>query len=413
MKIVILLFSLLLSSYSLSGEVPVTYEEVTEKISKQNFLILENAERIYQKKENIKFARANLLPKLNLWNIAKVATDWLSVLDVVQDIAPFLVPSNWFQAKQSKYVYRAAKEQYRALWANEVSTAKLLFLEIVKDEKLLELIESKVTRYKNIMEMARSRNIFGGENVFAYNLIRDRYLALVEDERLVRNMVFNEKKEFQYIAGINNEEEISLVHPKLPDLSSSEPIEFSKVIFKVMEASPELAQFEHLANSLSQVKGQIYFNVLGVNSFSQGQGDGIFDNIPIQDGLGFGLGASIRIAKSEGRILKIQIRATIETLKKQVNLLVNEYNSLINNYNITNERISLSQQNYQNMMSYLSLGGKISALEMMEILDNLYSSHLVLLAYQYRFASLVEKLKRVTFSEDYMNGPNLVVGGEL
>jgi outer membrane protein TolC len=412
MKIYILLITILFSSFSFASKVPITIEEVTEKVSKQNFLVLENAERVYQKKENIKFARANLLPKLNLWNIVKVAADWLSVLDVVQDIAPFLVPANWFKAKQSKYVYRAQKEQYRALWANEVNTAKLLFLGIVRDEKLLQLLESKVTRYKEIMEMARSRNIFGGEDVFSYNLIRDRYLALLEDERLVRNMVFNEKKEFQYIAGINNEEEISLVAPALPDVADSKPIEFSKVIFKVMEASPEVAQFEHLANSLSQVKGQIYFNVLGVSSFSAGQGGGTFDNIPIQDGLGFGLGASVRIAKSEGRILKIQIKATIETLKKEVNLLVNEYNSLISNYDIASERISLSQQNFQNMMSYLSLGGKISALEMMEILDNLYSSHLVLLAYQYRFASLVEKLKRMTFSDDYLAGPSLVIGGK-
>jgi len=183
-----------------------------------------------------------------------------------------------------------------------------------------------------------------------------------------------------------------------------------QLIFKVIEASPELAQFEHLANSLSQVKGQIHFNILGVSSFSAGQGNGVFDNIPIQDGLGFGLGPSLRIAKSEGRVLKIQIKATIETLKKEVNILVNEYNSLISNYDIANERINLSQQNFANMMSYLSLGGQVSALDMMEILDNLYASHLVLLSYQFRFASLVEKLKRMTFSGDYIDGPTLNIG---
>lgn len=411
MRTYILAISILISTFAVQAEVPVTIEEVTEKVSKQNFLVLENAERVYQKKENIKFARANLLPKLNLWNIAKVAADWLSVLDVVQDIAPFLVPANWFKAMQSKYVYKAGKEQYRALWANEVNTAKLLFLGIARDEKLLGLIKSKVSRYKEIMEMARSRNIFGGEPTFSYNLIRDRYLSLVEDERLVENMIFNQKKEFQYIAGINNEEDISLVEPSIPNIEDSNPIEFSKVIFKVIEASPELAQFEHLANSLKSVKGQIYFNILGVSSFSAGQGNGVFDNIPIQDGLGFGLGPSLRIAKSEGRILKIQIKATIETLKKQTNILVNEYNSLINNYEIASDRINLSQENFNNMMSYLSLGGRVSALEMMEILDNLYASHLVLLSYQYRFASLVEKLKRMTFSGDYLVGPTVSIGG--
>ena len=410
MVIRLTIFLILTISSSWGSEIPITLEQVSQKVSNQNFLVLENAERVYQGKERIKYSRANLLPKLNIWNILKVGIDFGSLLDIVQDVAPFLVPSNWFKVKQSQYSYQAIKEQYRALWANEINTAKLLFLDILRDENIKELIRSKLNDYKGIMAMARSRNIFGGEDIFSYNLIRNRYLAMLEDERSMKNLVFNEEKQFQYILGINSEQQVKLVKPQLPSIEDSNPIKFERIVFKAMAASPEINQYKIILESLHEVKGQIYFNVLGVNSFSVGMGNGVFDNVPIQDGLGFGFGPSINIAKSEARILKLYMKAALETLKKEVNVIVNEYNSLISNYTRINERIELSRDNYDNMMSFLTMGGEINALEMMEVLDNLYSSQLVSLFYKYRFTSLVEKLKRITFSEDYSTGPKLNFG---
>jgi hypothetical protein len=190
----------------------------------------------------------------------------------------------------------------------------------------------------------------------------------------------------------------------LPELEDAEVLDFSNIIFKVIDASPEAKQFEHMFNALGKVKGEIFFNVLGASTFSSG--NGAFEDIPIQDGLGFGLGASLRISKSEGRILKIQLKATIETLKKQVNLLVNEHNSLIENFDIMKQRATLAESNYQAMIDYISIGGEIDALEMIEILDNLYASKILQVSYRLRYADLVEKLKRMTFTGDYLKKRN-------
>jgi outer membrane protein TolC len=319
-----------------------------------------------------------------------------------------LVPSNWFKLGQSKHLYKAQKEQYRALWANEVNTAKLLFVSVYRDDVFSNLVEEKMSNYKEIMEIAKTRNIFGNGNLFAYNLVRDRYLSLVEDSRNLENLVYSETKELQFLTGINNEEDVIISAPALPNLENANQIEFSKIIFKAIEASPEVFQYEHLMNALSKVKGQINFSILGASTFSLGEGNGVFDNIPIQDGLGFGMGASIRISKSEGRILNTQLKATIETIKKQVNVLVKEYNSLITNYSITQERIELAQSNYNAMMGHIAIGGTLDVMEMVEILDSLYASKILLLSYKFRFSDLVEKLKRITFTGDYAIGPKTI-----
>jgi outer membrane protein TolC len=410
MKNLIWILILISSSISFASPLELTLEDVAKKVSNDNFLVLENAERVYQKKENIKFARANLLPKLNIWNLLKLPSifvDPLSVGDIIQDFAPFLVPANWFKVAQSKHLYKARKEQYRALWANEVNTAKLLFVSVYRDQVFANLILQKQEKYKEIMQIAKTRNIFGNGNSFAYNLVRDRYLSLVEDSRNLENLVFSEIKELQFLTGINNEEEIVIKAPLLPKLEGASKIDFSKIIFKAIEASPEVFQYEHLINALSKVRGQINFSILGTSTFSMGEGNGVFDHIPIQDGLGFGMGASIRISKSEGRILKTQLKGTIETIKRQVNVLVKEYNSLIHNYKITKERIELANSNYEAMMNHIAIGGTLNVMEMVEILDNLYASKILLLSYHFRFSDLVEKLKRITFSGDYSSGPKL------
>lgn len=407
MKIIVIISALLLSVSASAGIVELKIEDVVKKVSNDNFLVIENAERVYQKKENIKFSRASLLPKLNLWNILKLPAifiDPLAIGDIIQDVAPFLVPANWFKVSQSKHLYKAQKEQYRALWANEVNTAKLLFVSVYRDHSLLKLVSEKSIKYEEILEIARSRNVFGNGNIFSYNLIKDRYLALTEDSRSLKNLTYSEVKQLQFLAGINNEEDVTLVTPSLPSLEDAKPIEFSKIIFKAIDASPEVYQYQHLLNALSTIKGEINFSILGASTFSVG--DGVFDHIPIQDGLGFAMGSSVRIAKSEGRILRTQLKATIETIKRQVNVLVNEYNSLIENYELTQERGALATANYNAMMDHIAIGGNLDVMAMMEVLDNLYASKVLLMSYKYRFSDLVEKMKRITFTGDYATGPS-------
>lgn len=403
MKNLIIVLALSFSTISFAEVVELKIEDVVKKVSNDNFMVLENAERVYQRKEKIKYSRAGLLPKLNIWNLLKIPAiiiDPLAVGDIIQDVAPFLVPANWFRVGQAKHLYKSQQEQYRAVWANEVSTAKLLFMSVYRDLKFQDLLNKKTTQYKELLDLAESRNVFGEGNIFAYNLIKDRHLALVEDFRNLKNLTFSEKKELQFLTGINNEQDIRIVTPLLPRLEDAELLDFSKIIFKVLEASPETRQFEHMFNALGKVKGEIYFNVLGASTFSSG--NGAFEDIPIQDGLGFGTGASLRISKSEGRILKIQLKATIETLKKQVNLLVNEHNSLIENFDIMKQRATLAESNYQAMVDFISIGGEIDALEMIEILDNLFAAKILQISYRLRYADLVEKLKRMTFTGDYL-----------
>ena len=153
MKKLILLFFIFLNQIVVAQDTVISLDQVAQKVKETNYSVLENAQRVYQAKETINFSKRNLLPRLNFWNILKLPFDWASAIDIVQDLAPFLVPNNWFRVSESKLFYLAQKEQYRALWANEVMTSKLLYINTLRDIDFLSLLENQSRQLKELIDI--------------------------------------------------------------------------------------------------------------------------------------------------------------------------------------------------------------------------------------------------------------------
>ena len=379
----------------------VTIDEVADFVKKQNFEILTNAQRVYQAKETINFNKKNLLPRLNLWKIIATPFDWRSSIGIVGDIAPFLVPNNWLRVKQSEILYFAKKEQYRALWANEVMSAKLLYLNVLRDMDFYRIYEEQYLELRNLVEIVKTLQMAGEVPVQVLNFLKIRELQFTEDLRILSNMIFEEQKALNYMMGFPQEDDLDMKKVVLPIISDLEPIRFETFIFRALNSSPEINQYVYMKNALKYVKKEVWFSFLGASSASRGINGGIFDNIPIQDGLGFGAGPSIRIAKSEGKVLEIRKDATSEVIKKSLFNLVKNYNSYIENIDNQNDRLSLAQANHELIKAQLLMGERVDPLEVLESITNLLDVKLSLFNYKYDALASTEKLKRMIFNGDY------------
>lgn len=401
MKKLLLVF--LLFSFSLvhAEEKVISLDEVAAKVKESNFAVLENAQRIYQAKETITFSKRNLLPKLNFWNILKLPFDWASAIDMVQDIAPFLVPNNWFRVSQSKLFYLAQKEQYRALWANEVMTAKLLYTNTLRDQDFLKLLKVQQEQLTELVEIVKTRTVFGDVPAQVLKFLQIRKLEIAEDIRSLETLVYEEVKAMSYMMGIPQETDLILKGISLPNVEELKPISFDTFIFRAMDNAPELNQYAYIKESLKFIKKEAYFSFLGASTTSRGAGGGIFNNIPLQDGLGFGLGSSLRIAKSEGQIIDLNANATKEVIKKNLYNLVYNFNSYVENIDNQNERFQLAQDNYEIVKTQLILGMNLDPLEMLTSIDNLFDASISLVNYKYEVVNTIEKLKRSIFNGDY------------
>lgn len=379
----------------------ISLEKVAKEVKQSNFAILRNAQRVYQAKETINFSKKNLLPRLNFWNVLKLPFDWMSAVDIVQDVAPFLVPSNWFRLSQNKLFFLAEKEQYRALWANEVMTAKLLYINTLRDDDFLNLLKIQKSRVSELVELVKTRSILGEVPPQVLKFLRIRELEVAEDIRSVEVLVHDEKKAISFLMGIPQETSVEFLPLSLPRVEELEKISFETFVFRALDNAPEINQYKYIKQSLKYLRGEVYFSFLGSSTTARSAAGGVFNGIPIQDGLGFGMGSSLRIARSQGHIIDLNSRATKEVIKKNLYNLVYNFNSFIDNIENQNKRFQLALDNYEIVKTQILLGMRIDPLEILTSIDNLFDASISLRNYKYEIVTTMEKLKRSIFNGDY------------
>jgi len=397
----LLLSIIFLAQSTFAKEITISLEDVASRVKEDNFRVLENAERVYQAKETIQFSKRNLLPKLNFWNVIKLPFDWTSAIDIVQDIAPFLVPNNWFRASQNKFLFLAQKEQYRALWANEVMTAKLLYINVVRDEDFLKVLLEEKQRVDELYNIVVSRSVFGDVPPQVLKFLKIRKLEIEEDVRSFNTLLFQEKKGLSFLMGLDQNDSLVLQKVDIPNVEDLKPIDYSEFIYRATDNSPEILQFEYIKQALKYVRKEFYFSFLGASTTARNSAGNVFSNIPVQDGLGFGLSSSLRISRSEEHVLDLNKTATSEVIKKTLYVLVNDFNSYLMNIDNQNERFLLASQNYEVVRTQLVLGQSLDPIELLESIQNLFDASISLINYKYEAFNTIEKIKRTIFNGDY------------
>lgn len=391
----------------------ITIDDVVKKVSSENYSVYANALRVYQAKESIQVARMNLLPKLNVWRIAGVAVDtamgnYASALGIIGDIAPFLVPANWFRLEAAKVLYKAEKEGYRALWANELMTAKALYVHLLLDQSLYDHVQQSEQELKDLLVIVSSREMLGGAPQGASRDIEVRLLALQEDMRQLEVLIGEEESLLAYMMGLGSGFVVKPAPLKMPNFESMQPLDYSDFEFRAVDSSPEIRQFDHFIEASDSVRKEVVYAFLGTSSMSRGVGGGIFDNIPIQDGLGFGTPASMRIVSAQKEILKTQRRGIEETVKRHLRLLVNQYNLDLKSYSNLKRQVELTVAANEQLYERLSLGQDVDMLELIEASRNHIQADVSFFAIKYRFITNEDKLARLIFHGDYSKQPVVV-----
>ena len=395
-------------------EVSITLNQIVDKVSKENFTVYENSLRVYQAKESVTVARMNLLPKLNLWNLAGAATDIMfggpsgaanGAFALVEDIAPFLVPANWFRAAQADLFYEADKEAYRALWSNEVLTAKSLYFHILMDSSLSDHIEASKRELEKIYKIVKIRETFGGQPQSISQDIKLRLLALEEDTRALETLIAEEESLLAFMMGYQTGTRLKVAPITLPDYEKIEPLLFEDFVFRAVNVSPEIKQFNYLISASDYIRKEVQYAFLGTSSMSRGLSGGVFDSLPIQAGLGFGTAGSMRIARAQKQILQVQQKAVTETVKRHLKLLVNNYNLDLSNYKNTKKRLALSHEILNGLYRRIQFGDSVDSLTLIEASRNVIDADTVLFSTMYRFLSSEDKLSRMLFNGDYTKKP--------
>lgn len=413
MKKIFISALLLVSAHSwgqADQEIKINLKQVVDKVSTQNYTVYQTSLRVYQAKESITVARMNLLPRLNLWKLASAALEIFAGgpagaaaggFSIVEDIAPFLVPANWFRVSQTQLFYQADLEGYKALWANEVLTSKALYHHILLDSSLKDHILRSRKDLEDIYQIVRVRETFGGAPQQVSQEIKIRLLALDEDLRALDVLISEEESLLAFMMGYPTGTRLKVTPIEMPDYDSLEHLVFEDFDFRAIDVSPEIKQFQYFIDAADYARKEIVYSFLGASSLSRGLNGGIFDNLPVQSGLGFGTGASIRIVRTQKEILKVQKKAVEETVRRNLKQLVNNYNLDVDNYNNLKNRVYLTRNSLKQMYQRIQFGENVDSLQLIESSRNVIDAETALFSVMFRFLNSEDKLSRLIFHGDY------------
>lgn len=136
-------------------------EEVVGRAQFLNYSVQQEAERVFQARQNVKIAQGNLLPRIQIRNIFSLALmDVMGVVEGIGNFLPFLFPANWYQLEGAKHLSVAERKSFASLRGNEMQAVETLFYLVQRDEKLLELVSSHLGWLQQIEE-----NLFEEEKV--------------------------------------------------------------------------------------------------------------------------------------------------------------------------------------------------------------------------------------------------------
>ncbi|MGE0634037.1 MAG: TolC family protein, partial [Pseudobdellovibrionaceae bacterium] len=293
----------------------------------------------------------------------------------------------------------------RVLWANQVMTAKSLYLQLQYDQMLLVRVQSGRGDMERIHEIVKNREALGGYPAGTSREIEIRLLALDEDVRALKALIADEVSVLGIMLGYGATARVQIDPVELVDFEQHTPVRYDDYEKRVLNASSEIRQFYYLENAARQVRREVSFSIFGVSTLSRGVASGVFDNVPIQDGLGFGTAASIKISKAQVQTIALQRQGVAETLKRQLMQAVTNYNLDIANYPGVKKRVSLAKAVNEQLFERLRLGGDVDMLNLLEGSRNYIQAGTSKLNAQIRFLRNQDKIFRLALTSDYSGDP--------
>lgn len=405
MKLLLISFTLYVLLSPLSHAKDIDIETMSKDISK-NLIVLEKANQLYQANEAVELARRNLLPRLNLWNIISIPFDWTNAIGVIQDIAPFLVPANWFAVKEQKSVFKIHELAFKSLAGNGVFQSRSLYVKILSDEELLKLLNITAENFKKVYDIVKTQSIFSHQNLEFVRILELQMLSLEQDKLELGQLISKEKNALKRLLSVPNSEKLELKAINYGDISGLPELHTDDFLYRVINESTELYEYDELLKLTEIARRKSNFIFIGTSSLNRSSlPDGLGD-IPIQNGLGFGIGNTKNIIKAQKEIIKIKKRSTEMLLISKLDDVVNEYNGNINNYKIQLSKITLAEAVLKSQYDRLKIGGTIDPLSLLEATKRLLEAQFQAQGFKYSFFKIQDELSRLTFNGVYEQLPN-------
>jgi hypothetical protein len=375
---------------------PLKLSEVAAQLKLSNEGLNLGQLQVNNARQRVRFARANLLPKLNIWRLSSVLIDWRSAGEVLaEDLVPFLVPANWQRVKEEKLFKSALEESIHGLQKNTILQAKLLYLQLQQDTNHWKLQRDYYDALQSLVEDLKQQSLLNPNLYMSYVEASHQHHRLATDLLDLELLIAEERQQLSLALGLSS-----------PFLAETVEEDYVVSTSTTMDSNPddhscELKEFDYLLDAASHVKREIQWSILGTSDQSRGIAGGVFNEIPVQGGLGLGMGASLNIHRNQVSQLKRSRQGIAEIVARQGQLIVT-------GLNLTKEQLKIAMEKLDELkleMDYLilqrSLGSQFNFMQWMNLLQELTLQKIEISHLQMKINGQLEKQARMLELGDY------------
>lgn len=256
-----------LNQNSDTAAAPVTINPNTLKklLLEKNIALMIQLNKVYQAKEQVNLSRSQLLPSINLGTMISSGPSF--ALSSISMLLPFLLPSKWFDLTESQYLLSAQATSYYISQLNTFSSAYSVYLTVVGDMELRDVIYKQYSTYRDIEQVIALAVEAGMMN--QSDLLQAQaqtQLAGIQVSQL-DDLLQKEKAAFRDMLALPLSQEIVFEKTHMAP-SNSESLPAQTILDQASAKAPEILQLNNLISAANTSKWSKAFSFLSGSSLS-------------------------------------------------------------------------------------------------------------------------------------------------
>lgn len=306
-SVVVLVMSLFVATSAFAGPTVTINASVLRKTYlARNTQVARALNEVNIAKAQVAQARMSLLPAVNLGAVLGGGQSFM--LNSVQVLLPFLLPSNWLNLRENQYLLNAQGSAYYLAQLNGYASAYSLYATIVGDIKLRTALQTQYEIYQQIEEQLR---IPAEQGIIR----REDYLQAQAQTQMARvqlsqvqELVKREKAAIRQMLGLSLTTEILFDTNRVP-ASAFEGMSTTGLLAKVQARSPEVAQMNSLLQAGKAATWKAAFSFLSGASMSTTRDPmGGFSNVKGLGSVDWGFGYFPNLEISNLNVRDVQLQ---------------------------------------------------------------------------------------------------------
>jgi hypothetical protein len=345
-------------------------------------------------------AHLQLLPHFSYNDIMSlVSFSWTTLLHLVGDVAPFLLPQNWSAAAAAKNTASADYYAYLTMKGDSGEIAEGLAYAVLRDSETLTLLGGYNSQYEYFRDTILAEEKMGVVLPHSSDGLTQVVNSLNETEILLRQTIATETHELAQAVGFVNPDAVSSVTaPDVVAVETPRTVVVGDAQKIAIDRSPELKGIDAQVAAAKD------------NALTQD----LFWTDPSGGGQGLGAGVPVFLKAGYVKVAEIvtqrqQLQATV--LQKVEDAII-AMSTAAQTYQIAKSNFGTQTDNVNGLEAMLKMGISVSPTQIQQALQNEVSSTTQLLSSKYEYAVAQGTLNRLLFEGDYLDILSMITSGQ-